>query len=85
MKKAAFSLTAMILLLGAPIRADGQDSVAKRHKQNADRVKPYKDNPGYWQYKGEPVLLFGASKTDHIFLLEDLEQGTPQGANPAFR
>lgn len=74
MKKTAFSLAAIIVLFGAPSKADRQDAVAKRHKQNTDCIKPYKDNPRYWQYKGEPVLLLGGSKTDHIFLLEDLEE-----------
>ncbi|MCK5801652.1 MAG: hypothetical protein KAI66_02410, partial [Lentisphaeria bacterium] len=41
---------------------------------NADRIRPYKANPRYWQYKGKPVLLLGGSETDHIFLLDDLEQ-----------
>ena len=41
--------------------------------KNADRIKPYAKNPRYWQYKGKPVLLLGASKTDHIFLLDDLK------------
>jgi hypothetical protein len=41
---------------------------------NRDRIKPYAENPRYWQYKGRPVLLLGGSKTDHIFLLDDLEQ-----------
>ncbi len=40
---------------------------------NADRIKPYAKNPRYWQYKGKPVLLLGGSKTDHIFLLDDLK------------
>ncbi|MFC1717642.1 hypothetical protein ACFL6S_28530 [Candidatus Poribacteria bacterium] len=40
---------------------------------DSDRIQPYKANPTYWQYKGEPVLLIGGSKTDHIFLLEDLK------------
>jgi hypothetical protein len=74
MNKIAFSIAAIILLFGASSKAEGQDAVAKRHNQNADRIKPYKDNPRYWQYKGEPVLLLGGSKTDHIFLLEDLEE-----------
>lgn len=38
------------------------------------RIKPYAKNPRYWQYKGSPVLLLGGSKTDHIFLLEDLKE-----------
>jgi len=70
----AFSLAAIILLFGVPLNVDAQDKDAKRHKQNADCIKPYKDNSRYWQYKGEPVLLLGGSKTDHIFLLEDLEE-----------
>jgi len=41
--------------------------------KNADRIKPYAENPHYWQYKGKPVLLLGGSKTDHIFLLDDLK------------
>ena len=41
--------------------------------RNADCIKPYKKNLGYWQYKGKPVLLLGGSKTDHIFLLDDLK------------
>ena len=40
---------------------------------NQDCIKPYGQNPRYWQYKGKPVLLLGGSKTDHIFLLEDLK------------
>ena len=74
MNKMTFSLAAIILLFGVPLKADAQNTDAKRLKQNADCIKPYKDNPRYWQYKGEPVLLLGASKTDHIFLLEDLEE-----------
>jgi len=41
--------------------------------RNADRIKPYAENPRYWQYNGKPVMLLGGSKTDHIFLLDDLE------------
>ena len=39
-----------------------------------DAVKPWQSNPRYWQYKGSPVLLLGGSKTDHIFLLDDLKE-----------
>ena len=34
---------------------------------NADRIQPYPGNPYYWQYKGEPVLLFGGSWQDNLF------------------
>ena len=74
MNKMAFSLAAIFFLFGVPLKADAQDKDAKRIKQNANCIKPYKGNPRYWQYKGGPVLLLGASKTDHIFLMEDLEE-----------
>jgi len=32
--------------------------------KDADRIKPYVENPRYWQYKGEPVLLLGGSTVD---------------------
>ena len=41
--------------------------------KNEDHICPWKSNPCYWQYKGQPVLLLGGSKTDHIFLADDLE------------
>ncbi len=41
---------------------------------DADRIQPYSENPTYWQYKGNPVMLLGGSKTDHIFLLDDLRE-----------
>lgn len=48
--------------------------VAVANDKNADRIRPYEYNPQYWQYKGKPVMLLGGSKTDHIFLLDDLKK-----------
>jgi len=42
--------------------------------KNANRIKPYAKDPRYWQYRGKPLLLLGGSKTDHIFLLDDLKE-----------
>jgi hypothetical protein len=36
-------------------------------------IQPYGKNPGYWQFKGKPVLLLGGSQTDHIFLWDNLK------------
>ncbi|MDZ7717674.1 MAG: hypothetical protein U5K72_02495 [Balneolaceae bacterium] len=30
-------------------------------------IQPYHENPWYWQYKGEPILLIGASDEDNLF------------------
>ncbi|HUT87983.1 MAG TPA: hypothetical protein VMY37_00665 [Thermoguttaceae bacterium] len=31
------------------------------------QIQPYANNPSYWQYGGQPVLLFGGSDRDNIF------------------
>ncbi len=33
----------------------------------ADRIQPYSENPYYWQYEGEPILLLGGSWQDNLF------------------
>ncbi|MEX2545987.1 MAG: hypothetical protein WD316_12735 [Phycisphaeraceae bacterium] len=33
----------------------------------ADRIGPDDDHPWYWRYRGEPVLLVGASGEDNLF------------------
>ncbi len=37
-----------------------------------DGIRPYRQNPWYWQYHGEPVLLLGGSKDDNLFQIPDL-------------
>ncbi len=39
---------------------------------NEDRIQPYSGNPRYWQYKGRPVLLLGASDQDNLFNHPDI-------------
>ena len=31
------------------------------------QIQPWPENPSYWQYKGKPVLLLGASDDDNLF------------------
>ena len=65
----------VLLLVGAAALILNSSGVARlsAEDKNAQRIRPYTQNPHYWQYKGQPVMLLGGSKTDHIFLLEDLE------------
>ncbi len=37
-------------------------------------LRPYRDNRFYWQYRGRPVHLLGASKDDSLFQVPDLEK-----------
>lgn len=38
-----------------------------------DRIQPYPENPFYWQYKGQPVLLIGGTVEDNVFQIPDIE------------
>lgn len=40
----------------------------------ADRIRPWSENPRYWQYRGRPVLLIGGSVEDNLFQLPNLER-----------
>lgn len=35
--------------------------------QNNEYIQPHTNNPYYWQYKGEPVLLLGGTWQDNLF------------------
>jgi hypothetical protein len=39
---------------------------------NNDRITTYTENPRYWQFKGEPVLLLGATDQDNLFNHPDI-------------
>ena len=30
-------------------------------------IQPYSENPWYWQYRGEPIILRGGSDDDNMF------------------
>lgn len=40
---------------------------------SADYIKPYENNPSYWEYNGKPILLIGGSVEDNLFQVPDLE------------
>ena len=37
------------------------------------RIQIYNENPRYWQYKGEPILLIGGSVEDNLFQIPNLK------------
>lgn len=51
------------------------------------QIQPWKENPWYWEYKGEPVLLLGISNDDNLFqwtknrLVPHLDSMAKTGAN----
>jgi hypothetical protein len=36
-------------------------------------IRPWTENPRYWSYKGEPVLLLGATNNDNLFQNQNLK------------
>jgi hypothetical protein len=37
------------------------------------RIQPWPQNPRYWQFQGQPILLLGGSKDDNLFQIPDLQ------------
>jgi hypothetical protein len=62
---AALKTVALSLALSLVAGAQASD--------DAERIKPLAEDPRYWQYKGQPVVLLGGSKDDNLFQLPDLE------------
>jgi hypothetical protein len=65
----------LLILVGIAVLILASPGLARLTASDKDdqRIRPYTQNPHYWQYKGQPVMLLGGSKTDHIFLLAELE------------
>ncbi|MFS8617490.1 MAG: hypothetical protein FWJ85_11760 [Solitalea sp.] len=57
----------MILLLLALLCCSPASAQSPLPAPRAKQVQPYAANPQYWQYKGKPVLLLGASGDDNLF------------------
>ncbi len=41
---------------------------------DAERIRIYSENPRYWEYRGEPVVLIGGSVEDNLFQIPNLEE-----------
>ena len=67
-------VTGMALLATQLLIGHDNAAVAARALEdgNPDRIRPWEENPYFWQYKGEPVLLIGASDQDNLFNHPDI-------------
>ncbi len=72
--RSQFVLTVATVMFGLSLAGEslGSPQVSPNSRDDG-RIKPYSRNPRYWQYEGKPVMLLGGSKTDHIFLANDLK------------
>lgn len=57
----------LLFLLGTRVGIDAA--------QKSDHgIRPWPENPYYWEYKGKPVMLIGGSKDDNLFQIPDLKE-----------
>ncbi len=60
-------------------------SYAQEIHDESNHIKYYPGNPHYWQYKGQPVLLLGATNNDNLFqsenMVEELDNMKEAGGN----
>jgi len=54
----------LIIIILSSCFVFGQKSASQDDFQG---IKPYTQNPWYWQYKGEPIVLRGGSNDDNLF------------------
>lgn len=66
-------LVLFIILTLCGITAQGTNA-EKEINMEKNRIKIYSENPRYWQYKGEPVLLIGGSVEDNLFQIPNLRE-----------
>jgi hypothetical protein len=75
---APFLLVILACLLGISATSFGQSGMERTEDtsevRDAQRIQPWAENPCYWQYLGQPVLLLGGSKDDNLFQIPDLEE-----------
>jgi len=56
-----------LLALGMALLAGSAAPQSLAECKDVNRIKPYTENPRYWQYEGQPVLLLGGSDDDNLF------------------
>lgn len=64
-------LLTLLILSALTLAACNVSDPASGSEDNC--IKPWKENPQYWQYKGKPVLLLGATDNDNLFQNENIE------------
>ena len=52
---------ALLIVVSVCAVAAEDAEVEKDRDMEKNRIQIYKENPRYWQYKGEPILLIGGS------------------------
>jgi hypothetical protein len=81
-----FGILAVCILTAGLEGVQGAESDVRVPLGNLqDRIRPWPENPRFWQYQGRPVMLLGGSKDDSLFqipeLVAHLDEMKAAGAN----
>lgn len=70
----SLSITGLALLFCFVAAWPAYSGEAPKLGSTEDRISPCAENPRYWQYKGAPIMLIGASNEDNLFQCEDVKE-----------
>lgn len=74
MKKSGIFIIALGILVVALVWGIIGYDVTSSTKVISSNISPDTDNPQYWSYKGEKILLLGGSVEDNLFQIDHLEK-----------
>jgi len=50
------------------------DNPMQEKNMSENRIQIYQENPRYWQYKGEPIIMMGGSVEDNLFQIPNIKE-----------
>lgn len=68
-----YKLMLALLVCVSFCSAAPETKAEKDIEMKKNRIQIYSENPRYWQYKGEPILLIGGSVEDNLFQIPNLK------------
>jgi hypothetical protein len=60
-----------ILVTSSCVQKESQKENIEENQQTG--IRPWSENPSYWEYNGQPVLLLGATDNDNLFQNNNLK------------
>ncbi|MBR9997576.1 MAG: hypothetical protein KFF73_01335, partial [Cyclobacteriaceae bacterium] len=73
-KKSGILIIVPVILVIALIWGVVGYDVSRQIREVPDYIFPDQENPGYWSYKGEKILLLGGSVEDNLFQIDNLRE-----------
>jgi len=59
------------LVTSSCVQKESQKENIEENQQTG--IRPWSENPSYWEYNGQPVLLLGATDNDNLFQNNNLK------------